>query len=402
MGMVLSRSLKTIPLAHPFSPGGPILPGTALYYHVILTDHCNLSCTYCRGRPFAPAEPGEPGPNIDPDLPLELSYEPELLYRFLAKDPDASLIFYGGEPLLRPDLVSEMVGHAPAKRFLVQTNGLLLDRLPRDIVNRLGTILVSIDGPREITDSSRGRGTFDRVMANLERVIAGGYRGEIIARMTVTERTDIVEAVRFLAGNREFPFASIHWQLDADLSSDAGGMAFASWVNRSYNPGIRTLIGDWVSRMEESGEVPRWYPFIDPMEDLLAGRESLLRCGAGHANITIMTDGSIGPCPCMVGMRDYYLGHIRTSDPGDLAPLPDTGSFCTGCTIQTFCRGRCLYARILRPWPEELERVVCRTVENLHQGLTTVLPHVRDLIGEGTIGMADFAHPRYNGCEIIP
>jgi putative peptide-modifying radical SAM enzyme len=373
-----------------------------LYYHIILTDDCNLSCSYCRGKVFASADPGDPGPAIDPDLPLDLAYEPELLYRFLEKDPDASLIFYGGEPLLRPDLVSELVEHAPARGFLVQTNGLLLDRLPRDVVNRIGTILVSIDGTREITDSSRGAGTYDRVMANLEKVTAGGYEGEIIARMTVTERTDIVEAVRFLAGNGNLPFSSIHWQLDADLAADSGGRAFAAWAERSYNPGILTLIGDWVGRMESDGTVDRWYPFIDPMEDLLAGRESPLRCGAGHANFTIMTDGSIGPCPCMVGMRDYYVGDIRTSDPGALRPLPDAGSFCTGCRIRGFCGGRCLYARVLRPWPEELERVVCGTVENLHRGLTAVLPRVRELIREGAIGPEDFAHPRFNGCEIIP
>ena len=372
-----------------------------MYYHVILTDHCNLSCTYCRGKPFAPAEPGDGDHGIDPDLPLELAYEPDLLYRFLERDPDASLIFYGGEPLLRPDLVSTMVEHAPAKRFLVQTNGLLLDRLPRRILHRIGTILVSIDGPREVTDSSRGGGTYDRVMANLEEAIAGGYRGEIIARMTVTEGTEIAEAVRFLADNGEVPFSSIHWQLDADLASDTGGRSFATWAGRSYNPGILALIGDWIGRMEE-GVVPRWYPFIDPMEDLLAGRESPLRCGAGHANVTIMTDGSIGPCPCMVGMRDYYLGHIRSSDPLDLSPVPDTGSFCMDCGIRTFCGGRCLYARILRPWPEEMERVVCGTVENLCQGLTAALPRVRDLIREGTIDLEDFVHPRYNGCEIIP
>ncbi|HMK15891.1 MAG TPA: TIGR04084 family radical SAM/SPASM domain-containing protein, partial [Methanomicrobiales archaeon] len=340
--------------------------------------------------------------DIDPDLPVDLAYDPELLYRFLEKDPGAALIFYGGEPLLRADLVSEMVRHAPAKRFLVQTNGLLLDRLPRTIVNRLDSLLVSIDGPPGVTDASRGEGTYDRVMANLAKIVAGGYRGEIIARMTVTERTDIAGAVRFLAGNGEFPFTSIHWQLDADLASDAGSRSFASWAGRSYNPGIRTLIHDWVDRIEDTGVVPRWYPFIDPMEDLLAGRESRLRCGAGHANFTIMTDGSIGPCPCMVGMRDFYLGHIRTSGPGDLPPVPETGSFCSGCDIRSFCGGRCLYARVLRPWPEDLERVVCGTVKNLHQGLTGALPRVRDLLGRGTITLADFAHPRYNGCEIIP
>jgi putative peptide-modifying radical SAM enzyme len=373
-----------------------------LYYHIVLTDHCNLSCTYCRGKPFIPSESGEKGPDIDNDLPLELAYELPLLYRFLAKDPDASLIFYGGEPLLRPDLVCEMVEHAPARRFLVQTNGLLLDRIPRDVVNRLDSILVSIDGPRGTTDSCRGEGTYARVMANLKKVMAGGYRGEVIARMTVTEETDIVEAVRFLAGNGDFSFSSIHWQLDADLAGDHKSRAFAAWVGRAYNPGIRTLIRDWVGRMEDGGSVPRWYPFIDPMEDLLTGRGSQLRCGAGHANLTIMTDGSLGPCPCMVGMTEYYLGHIGSSEPGDLSLTLDTGPFCRGCAIRSFCGGRCLYARILRPWPEDMQRVVCATVENLHRGLSEALPRVQGFIDDGILAMGDFAHPRYNGCEIIP
>ncbi|MDD1664924.1 MAG: TIGR04084 family radical SAM/SPASM domain-containing protein [Methanomicrobiales archaeon] len=378
-----------------------------MYYHIILTDHCNLSCSYCRGKLFLPSAPEEKGPDIDGDLPLELDYDLEILYRFLEKDPDASLIFYGGEPLLRPDLVSEMVEHAPVKRFLVQTNGLLLDRIPRHVVNRIDTILVSIDGPREITDGSRGEGTYDRVMANLQSIVSGGHQGEIIARMTVTEETEIVRAVQFLAGNPDFSFPSIHWQLDADLACDHGDRPFASWVARSYNPGILTLIGDWVGRMETEGVVPRWYPFIDPMEDLLTGRVSPLRCGAGHANLTIMTDGSIGPCPCMVGMRDFYLGHIRETDPSGLFIDPATGTFCSStfcssCSIRTFCGGRCLYAQVLHPWPGDMRRVVCGTVENLYRGLSDALPRVRGLIDDGTIGMQDFAHPRYNGCEIIP
>jgi uncharacterized protein len=392
----------TVVLGYPFPSGGPTLPGNPLYYHVILTDLCNLSCSYCRGKPFPLSEPGEPDPEIDEDLPLELAYDPSLLYRFLEKDPDASLIFYGGEPLLRPDLVREMVEHAPAKRFLVQTNGILLDRIPRNVVNRLDTILVSIDGPRDVTDRGRGEGTYSRVLTNVQSIVSGGYRGEIIARMTVTEETDIAGAVRFLSENGDFSFPSIHWQLDAELACDSGGRTFASWADSVYNPGIRTLIRDWVGRMEADGTVPRWYPFIDPMEDLLTGRESPLRCGAGHANLTIMTDGSIGPCPCMVGMREFYLGHIGDADPKTLSIERETGMLCPGCPIRTFCGGRCLYARILRPWPEEMRRAVCGTVENLHRGLLAAVPRVRELIDEGIIGMEDFAHPRYNGCEIIP
>ena len=258
----------------------------------------------------------------------------------LEKDPDAGLIFYGGEPLLRTDLVCEMVEHAPANRFLVQTNGLLLDRNSRDVLNRIDVILVSIDGSRQTTDGCRGERNVRQGDDQCEKDRLRRVQGEIMARMTITEGTEIVQAVQFLADNPDFSFPSIHSQLDADtLAFDHRGRPFAPWAALAYNPGILALIGDWVGRMETDGVVPRWYPFIDPMEDLLTGRESTLRCGAGHANLTIMTDGSIGPCPCMVGMRDFYLGHIREADPSDLPTAPDTGTFCTGLSHPHILRG---------------------------------------------------------------
>ena len=77
--------------------------------------------------------------------------------------------------------------------------------------------------------------------------------------------------------------------------------------------------------MNKDRKVLRWYPFLDPTEDLLKGRQSRLRCGAGYANYSIMTDGSIAACPVMVGMKDYYLGHIDHSDPLHLPELPVQG-----------------------------------------------------------------------------
>ena len=38
---------------------------------------------------------------------------------------------------------------------MIQTNGLLLDRLAPDIVNRFSTILVSLDGREALTDENR-------------------------------------------------------------------------------------------------------------------------------------------------------------------------------------------------------------------------------------------------------
>ena len=373
-----------------------------LYYHIIVTDDCNLCCSYCRARAFED-EGGGCGATveIDEDLPAEPVYGLRDLSAFLSRDPDPVVTFYGGEPLLRAEWIRTVMDGVPARRFMVQTNGLLLDRLGSEYVNRFSTILVSLDGREALTDAHRGPGIFRKVMKNIRGILASGYSGELIARMTVAEDTDIVDAVTYLATNPDHPFSSIHWQLDANFNSDFLSRNFASWAESSYNPGIRALVGKWVGLMASTGSVPRWYPFLDTMEDLLYGRESGLRCGAGYANYSIMTDGHIAPCPVMVGMKQYYVGHIRSSLPREL-PRIAVGGECTACRIRSFCGGRCLYSGILQPWNARERKLVCGTVENLHAALSDALPDVRSLLSEGIITLRDFAHEKYNGCEIIP
>jgi uncharacterized protein len=372
-----------------------------MYYHLILTDECNLCCTYCRGKIFTTEPPNTTAVAVDDDLPVDLAVDPGQLCDFLRKDPEAALTFYGGEPLLRLDLIREIVARAPVRSFLIHTNGLLLDQIEPELAERFDTILVSIDGPPALTDANRGEGVFAQVTKNLRNLVSSGYAGEVIARMTVTEDTDIETAVRYLAENEHFSFSSIHWQMDANFWNDYHLRDFAAWVETNYNPGIRSLVRRWVTTMRDEGRVLRWYPFLDTMQDLLLDRPSLLRCGCGHENYSIMTDGSIAPCPIMVGMREYYLGHIATTEPGDLAKVPVPGP-CTECSIRDFCGGRCLYSAITRPWPEEGQELVCDTVRNLHDALAEALPEVRQLIRSGRIALCDFDHHKFNSCEIIP
>ena len=375
-----------------------------LYFHLILTDECNLCCAYCRAKAFEePAEKDDPSSRveIDPTLPSDLDVNLDLLYDFLKKDPESTLTFYGGEPLMRADLIKTIVKDAPVHRFMMQTNGILLDRLDPMIINRFSTILVSIDGNEALTNANRGRGTYRAIINNVKRIRQNGYHRELIARMTVNEGTDIVDAVRWLSDNPDYSFSSIHWQLDANFADDFSHRQFAGWVTENYNPGIVRLIKLWVDHMETDGKVLRWYPFLDPMEDLLHGRQSLLRCGSGYANYSIMTDGHIAPCPVMIGMSQYYVGHIKDADPLNL-PVIEVNGDCTDCKIRGFCGGRCLYSNITKPWRADERRMVCSTVKNLHDGLTGVLPRVNDLIDEGVICLSDFSHEKFNGCEIIP
>ena len=102
----------------------------------------------------------------------------------------------------------------------------------------------------------------------------------------------------------------------------------------------------------------------------------------------------------MVGMADYYSGHISSADPKALREIPIQEP-CLSCDIYDFCGGRCLYSNIVRPWGEEYS-LVCDTVRNLKDSLEAVLPGIKALIDSGVLSLESFAHTRYNGCEIIP
>jgi putative peptide-modifying radical SAM enzyme len=340
---------------------------------------------------------------VDYALPKKISYDVNLLDSFCRQDSDCVLIFYGGEPLLCVGEIKRIMDNVKAKHFIIQTNGLLLDCLESEYVNRFHTILISIDGDEALTDFYRGKGTFRKAINNLKLIRQNGFRGELIARMTVMEQTDIYKQVRYLVDNEEFPFSSVHWQLNAGFwGNDFERRDFKKWSEESYNPGIRELVRFWVDCMEKKGVVLRLYPFLGIAQSLLSGeKKSLLRCGGGWINYAIQTDGYIVPCPSTWGMKDYYLGHISNADPLKLKKV-FVGEPCTKCDILHICGGRCLYANITKRWSTKDYSLVCDTVRNLVHVVAKEVPRIRELMEDGRISVEDFEFMKYNGCEIIP
>jgi len=373
-----------------------------MFFHVLLTTKCDLQCKYCYEKSCEDMEADFGDFEVDYSLPSEISYDMELLRKFCEKDSESTLIFYGGEPMLRIGKMKQIMDTVRAKHFVIQTNGLHLNRLEPAYMNRLDSIFVSIDGDEELTNSYRGKGIYRKIIENVKLITRNGFKGEIIARMTVMEETDIYEQIMWLLNNPDHPFSSIHWQLDAGFwKNDFQKRPFAKWVEESYNPGIRELAKFWVDFMEREGKVLRLYPFLGMMQSLLKGEKSLLRCGSGWINYSIQTDGHIIPCPIMNGMKDYYLGHIRSVHPLQLRKVY-VRQPCTRCENLHECGGRCLYANITKRWSDEAYTLICKTVKNLAESMKVILPRVKRLIDNGKIRLSDFEYMKYNGCEIIP
>jgi uncharacterized protein len=374
-----------------------------MFFHVILTTACNMQCSYCYGEALQDVDEDFSGYDVDYSLPTKIGYDIGLLRNFCEQDNDCVLTFYGGEPLLCIEEIRRIMNKVRVKHFMIQTNGLLLDNLEPTYVNRFHTILVSVDGNEALTDHYRGAGAFQKVIRNLKLIRQNGFKGELIARMTVMEQTDIWEQVRWLVKNEDFPFSSVHWQLNAGFwKNDFARRDFEKWSRESYNPGVFKLVKFWVDIMENEGVVLRLYPILGIAHSFLhEEHNNPLRCGGGWINYAIQTDGYIVPCPTMWGMKDYYLGHVSTADPLKLRKV-QIGRPCSECDTFDLCGGRCLYTLITKRWNPEAYAHVCRTVRNLMQAVHGQMPRIKELINKGKVRTSDFEYMKYNGCEIIP
>jgi putative peptide-modifying radical SAM enzyme len=360
-----------------------------MHYFVILTKECNLLCTYCGGGSDTP--------------PKEVQYSVEDLRSFVAQDSSPVLEFYGGEPLLRLGAMERIMDAIPA-RFVVQTNGLLLDKVGPGYLSRLHSLLVSVDGTREVTDRERGRGVYDRVTRNVGLVRREGYRGDIVARMTVAQGTSVYDNVMHLLGTRLFDH--VHWQLSFSMFWDAGENqepGLPEWIE-AYNSDVSSLVHYWVDEMEHTGKVPGIVPFIGVMRSLLSGERSGLRCGSGVDFFCVMPDGRISACPVSVDFDFSVVGSISKDSPLSLPGRAGLGEPCVSCKVLGVCGGRCLFVNrsqwLLR---KDGYTYICSTVKHLVEELSAAVPRVRSMIEDGSLSGADFAYPELNnGCEIIP
>ena len=358
-------------------------------YHLVLTRRCNLNCQYCHGGE-------ETGPEA------EIQYDFDDLVAFLEKDDDLQLMFYGGEPTLRIPLILKLMDRFPEARFMLQTNALLLSKIPEDYTRRFHSILVSIDGRESVTDGYRSKGVYQRVLENIRWLNKIGFQGDIVARMAVSQESDIYKEVNHLLHLQEPSFNHVHWQLNVIWDAEGNWQDFDKWVNESYNPGITQLADEWVSKLKK-GIIEGIVPFIPITYSLLTGEKSELRCGSGIDTFAIHVNGTIGVCPISPDWEFSIVGDIWKSQPENLRDVMKVEEPCPSCEEYGFCGGRCLFTNKEKLWGEEGYKKVCDTVYHLIETLRDYIPQIEKLIKDGIISIDDFKYPEFNnGCEIIP
>ncbi|MDI9643753.1 MAG: TIGR04084 family radical SAM/SPASM domain-containing protein [Candidatus Verstraetearchaeota archaeon] len=358
-----------------------------LLFFVLTTGRCNLLCKYCGGSFPERLVPTRP------------TYDLLLLKELIESDSNPAVAFYGGEPLLQPKVVKEVMDRIDAK-FLIQTNGTLFEGLEWEYWKRMDSILLSIDGTKETTDGYRGEGTYSKVVWAAEQLRKKGYSGDLIARMAVSEKTDIYRDVCHLAGLGLFDH--IHWQLDVGWSDS--WTDFEGWCARSYEPGILRLIDLWIRRLKR-GEVMGLVPILGILKRL---REPCTNppCGAGVDSIAVMPNGDLRACPIAYDADWAFLGRIGETDLRELISklrrCRITGE-CLACNHLKGCGGRCLYMNRERLWGQSGFKKICEVTKFTIDAIAEIQPEVEEALIRDDAIRQYLDYPKYNNStEIVP
>lgn len=167
-----------------------------------------------------------------------------------------NLRFTGGEPFLRRDFfeVLKQSNTAPFKRIVVQTNGLLVKKLHKEINDSpITKIALSLDGMKETNDQVRGiKGYFDLGIEGLKLL-----RGKEIAisvtpnRMSAKELTALGEMADSVGANIEINILSrsLSFFKNADLDATVarakrGSRNCEIRARQTEAPGLRNRLHD--------------------------------------------------------------------------------------------------------------------------------------------------------------
>ena len=294
-----------------------------------LTNRCNLACRYCY------AQFGQE------DMSLTTAMQS---IAHCARGPNCGIIFFGGEPLLRKELIAEIMaaceGEQPGRlHYKVTTNGLFLDDAFLTFAgqHRLH-IALSHDGLAVAHDAFRvrpdGVGTSAPATEALQRLLA--HRPYAPVLMTVNPETvdHYADSVRWLqAQGVQYLIASLNYA-GPWTSARLGRLkqqylALAEWHLGNY-------------RREQKF-------YFSPFDKRIASRvfpERGSSCRLGKRQISVGPDGTLYPCVQFVGHSDYAIGHAtRGLDEGRRDALFQRNErakpCCAGCPLEGRCHNRC-------------------------------------------------------------
>ncbi len=145
-----------------------------------ITSKCNLHCAGCYSRCNNATVDSEPVSQLSSKEWFDIFNEADNM-------GISFILLAGGEPMVRRDVI-EAAGKKQRIMFPIFTNGTYMDAAYFDLLDKNRNLIpiMSIEGDREITDTRRGNGIYDRLLFNMEEL----QKRDILfgASITITSR----------------------------------------------------------------------------------------------------------------------------------------------------------------------------------------------------------------------
>jgi MoaA/NifB/PqqE/SkfB family radical SAM enzyme len=254
-----------------------------IFLHV--TKACNLQCAYCY---FSARNP----------LPDELSTtEFDTLWRDVVALGPRKLVFTGGEPLIRVDLLQLIRGLRDADQMhsvlrCVNTNGHLVTiESARALVGLADEVRVSVDALRQRNDILRGEGNFDSALKALDTFHSVGFEPVALVTFTACAAPDLEELI-FLLLKRGIRRINVN-----EFRTFGRGAGHIEWMANLHQAHASVQ----AARRRRGLEPLEW---ID--EDSAGPRRN---CGVGRF-LNVMPNGDVFPCHVLT-QREFRCGSIR-------------------------------------------------------------------------------------------
>ncbi len=308
-----------------------------------LTHDCNLRCVYCyTGLKF--------GAGMSPEV-ADRGVDFAIAEARGSNAEHLEIVFFGGEPLLRRDILYRVADRATAAAggglrvsFKMSTNGVLLsEETVRELARRRVYVSISLDGDPEVQDRQRpdaaGHGSAERLNGAIDRLLAWNPCAHVTCVITPDSAGRADASVRWLF---ERGFAYVSTALDWSAPWTAEDL-------ESLGDAYRRL-ADWYVARTTAGEKFYLSCFDERIRSRTKGPLGKdERCEIGARQFSIAPSGRLYPCVQFVGEdRDhgFAIGDLEHGFDQARRRALGCGSEaekeeCTGCALQPRCASWC-------------------------------------------------------------
>jgi len=265
---------------------------------ISITNRCNSSCRIC-------------------DVPKDKLEElPTSCWEKVIKDASlvgaSTIVFSGGEPLLRDD-ICELISYTKNCNMsaCITSNGLLIDeRCASNLANSgVNVVNVSIEGPQEAHDYLRGEGSFEKVisaLSNLKKYNIETTVATVVSRYNYKYLTYITQlAAEYGVTTIKFqPFSSLFLK-DKSRMSDF-------LLSPKEATGLGLIIREVIAFCGKQGIQTNPLPYLEKLPLYSSGSASPLNkaCKALWVSCPIRANGNIYPCWVLNADQDL-IGSVK-------------------------------------------------------------------------------------------